>query len=186
VGWLDLAEDITSFYSYTQFERPPAQFNDIYSDRSFDTDSDGFYDYFAIDVGVNVSKPGYYRISGSLYNSSGYYVDSVSNYTTLDAGNQTVRLRINGPRIWQSYTNDTFDLRYLSLYAADWSELDYRYYAYTTNQYNYTDFRPPAVFMPGVSDYGADENSNGLYDYLVIEKQINVTTAGNYERTGIS
>ena len=183
--WLDLAEDITSFYSYTQFERPPAQFNDIYSDRSFDTDSDGFYDYFAIDVGVNVSKPGYYRISGSLYNSSGYYVDSVSNYTTLDAGNQTVRLRFDGPRIWQSRTNDTFDLRYLGLYnATDWDQLDYRYYAYTTNHYNYTDFRPPAVFMPGVRDYGADENSNGLYDYLVIEKQINVTTAGNYELDG--
>jgi len=182
--WLDVAEDITNFYSYTQFERPPAQFNDIYSDHGLDTDSDGFSDYLAIDVGITVSNSGYYRISGSLYNSSGNHVDSVSNYTTLDAGNQTVQLRFSGPRIWQTQMNGTFDLRYLSLYALFRGEIDHRYYAYTTNHYNYTDFRPPAVFMPGARDYGSDENSNGLYDYLVVEKQINVTTAGNYELDG--
>jgi hypothetical protein len=184
-GLLDSAEDLTSYYSYSQFEQPPARFNDVYSDRGLDTDSNGFYDYLAIDVGVNVSESGYYRISGELYNSTGWYVDEVSNYTTLNAGNQTVQLWFYGPRIWQSRTNGTFDLRYLSLYSiTEMNALDYRYYAYTTNHYNYTDFRPPAVFMPGVRDYGSDENSNELFDYLVIEKQINVTTAGNYELDG--
>jgi hypothetical protein len=184
-GLLDSAEDITSFYNYTQFERPPAQFNDKYTDCGLDMDSNGFFEYLAVDVGVNVSKAGYYEISGELYNSTGWYAGWVSNYTTLDVGNQTVQLRFYGARIWQSRTNSTYDVRYLRLYnASDWSQLDYRNYAYTTNWYNYTDFRPPAVFMPGVSDYGYDENSNELFDYLVIEKQINVTTAGYYELDG--
>ncbi|MDP3014760.1 MAG: hypothetical protein Q8M92_10985, partial [Candidatus Subteraquimicrobiales bacterium] len=128
---------------------------------------------------------GYYQISGSLYNSSGWYFGWAYNYTTLNAGNQTVQLRFDGAGIWQSRTNGTFDLRYLSLYnASDWNELDYRYYAYTTKSYNYMDFRPQAVFMPGIRDYGLDIDSNGLYDYLAVEKQVNITTAGNYELDG--
>ena len=164
--WFDSAIDLTKYYSYDQFERPTARFNDVYSDRGLDTDGNGFYDYLAIDVGVNVSKAGYYQISGSLYNNSGRYIDGVSNYTNLNAGNQTVQLRFSGARIWQSRTNGTFDLRYLGLYnASDWSQLDYRYYAYTTKAYNFTDFKPQAVFVPGIKDYGIDENSNNLYDY---------------------
>jgi subtilisin family serine protease len=175
----------TSYYNWTEFQKPPARFNDAYSDYGLDIDNNGFHDYLTIDVGVNVSKAGYYYVSGELYNSSGWYVDWVSNYTTLNAGNQTVQLRFNGVRIWQSRTNGTFDLRYLGLYnASDGSQLDYRYYAYTTKYYNYTDWRPPAVFMLGISDYGLDTDGNGLYDYLVVEKQVNVTTAGNYELDG--
>ena len=163
----------------------PAVLTDNYSDYGIDTDGDGYYDYLAIDVGVNIRKAGDYRISGSLYNSSGWYIDSTTNYTTLNAGNQTVQLRFNGARIWQSRTNGTFDLRYLGLYnASDWSQLDYRYYAYTTKSYNYTDFKPPAEFGTVFIDYGLDTNGNGLYDYLVVEKQINVATAGNYELDG--
>jgi len=163
----------------------PAVLTDNYSDYGIDTDGDGYYDYLAIDVGVNIRKAGDYRISGSLYNSSGWYIDSTTNYTTLNAGNQTVQLRFNGARIWQSRTNGTFDLRYLGLYnASDWSQLDYRYYAYTTKSYNYTDFKPPAEFGTVFIDYGLDTNSNELYDYLVVEKQINVATAGNYELDG--
>jgi hypothetical protein len=164
----------------------PAQFTDVYVDSGLDMDRNGLYDYLAIDVGVNVSELWYYYVSGYLYNNnSGYYIDSISNYTTLNAGNQTVQLRFNGATIWQIRTNGTFDLNYLSLHnAIDQSELDYRNHAYTTHSYNYTNFRPPALFIPGIKDYGYDENSNGLDDYLVVEKQITVTTAGNYELDG--
>ncbi|MCG2758785.1 MAG: hypothetical protein L6263_10175, partial [Desulfobacteraceae bacterium] len=180
--WFDSAIDTTRNYTYTQFERPPARFNDVYSDYGLDTDSNGLYDYITIDVGVNVSKTGYYYVSGSLYNSSGWYIGSASNYINLNPGNQTVQLRFDGARIWQYRTNGTFDLKYLSLYnTSNWNELDYRHYAYTTKAYNYTDFRPQAVFMPGIKDYGLDENNNSLYDYLVVEKQVNVTVAGSYE-----
>jgi len=164
-----------------------ALFTDNYFDSGIDIDEppNGYYDYLAIDVGVNVNKAGSYSISGSLYNSSGSSVDFVSNDVTLNAGNQTVQLRFNGAYIWQSRTNDTFDLRFLRLYdASNWSQLDYRYNTYTTDTYIYTDFRPPAVLMPDIRDYGYDENGNGLYDYLIIEKQIFVTTAGNYELEG--
>ncbi len=161
------------------------QFNNTYSDRGLDTDGDGFFDYIAIDVGVNVSKAGYYYVNGNLYNGSGWYIDSTSNYTNLNSGNQTVQLRFRGAQIWQYRMSGTFNLSYLYLYnSTSWEQFDYRYYAYTTNSYNYTDFRPQAILMPGIRDYGIDEDNNGLYDYLVIEKQVNVTTAGDYELDG--
>jgi len=135
----------------------------VYSDYGLDTDSNGFFDYLAIDVGVNVSKAGYYEITGELYNSTGWYVGWVSNYTTLNAGNHTVQLRFNGAKIWQSRTNGTFNLRYLYLYnASDWNQLDYRYDADTTRYYNYTDFQPPTP-----DAYEPDDNCS-LANYIPV------------------
>ena len=112
---------------------------------------------------MKVSKAGNYQISGSLYNSSGGFIDGTSNYTNLNAGNQTVQLKFTGGKIWQSRSNGTFDLRYLYLEnASDWSQLDYRDYAYTTNSYNYTDFRPQALFNDEYSDRGLDTDGNGF------------------------
>jgi subtilisin family serine protease len=166
--WFDSAIDITSSYNYTQFERPPARFSDAYSDYGLDTDSNGFYDYLVIDVGVNVSRAGYYQISGYLYNSSGWYFGWADNYTILNAGNQTVQLRFDGAEIWQSRTNGTFDLRDLYLYNAnDWNEFDYRYYACTTKYYNYTEFLRPldtiGVYRSGVF-YLRNSNDQGFAD----------------------
>jgi len=178
-------ELIRAFSRGYQVEMPSDQFTDVYSDSGIDIDGTGIYEYLAIDVGINVSKAGDYYIFGSIYNSSGWYIEGVGNYTNLNPGIQTVQLRFTGAKIWQTNENSTFDLKSLYLYnASDWSQLDYRNYAYTTNSYNYTDFRPQAILMSGINDYGIDTDSNGLYDYLVIEKQVNVETAGDYELDG--
>jgi C1A family cysteine protease len=163
----------------------PAVLADEYSDYGEDTDGDGYYNYMAIDVGVNVTEPGYYGISGSLYDELGNYVDYKSNYTYLDSSNQSVTLKFGGIDIRKNGVNGTFDLKHLYLEDENYNELDYRYGAYTTSYYNYTDFEPvPAMFTSGFNDYGEDTNSNALYDYLVVEKEVNVLKAGDYSVSG--
>jgi len=139
-----------------------------------------------VEVGVKVTEAGDYRISGELYDSGGNYIDEGSNYIYLNAGNQTVQLYFNGFKIRQNGVNRTFDLRYLELYdTTDWILLDYRYHAYTTDYYNYTDFQiPPAEFNGVYVDYGEDTDGDGLYDYLVVNVGVNVREAGRYGLDG--
>jgi hypothetical protein len=175
----------TSYYNYTDFQRPPAEFSDIYSDYGSDTDGDGFYDYLTIEVGVNVTTAGYYQVEGRLDDSYGDYIEYRNNYTYLNTGNQTVQLDFDGIKIRQNSVNGTYDLRYLCLYGDDWNQIDYIRDAHTTSYYNYTDFqRPPAEFSDIYADYGTDIDGDGLYDYLTIEVGVDVITAGHYQVNG--
>ena len=182
---LDWMENTTSYYSYTEFEPSPAEFNDQYSDSGEDTDGDEYYNYMAIDVGVNATEPGYYGISGRLYDELGNYVDYESNYTYLDRSNQSVTLKFSGIDIRKNGVNGTFNLKHLYLEDENYNEVDYRYDAYTTYYYNYTDFEPvPAEFNNQYSDSGDDTDEDGLYNYLVVEVGVNVTEAGDYRARG--
>ena len=167
---------------------PPVEFNDVYSDYGEDTDGDGLYDYLVVDVGVNVTEAGRYEVWGSLYENGTYnLIDYAYNTTDLSEGNQTVQLRFEGIKIRQNKYNGTYDLRYLHLYnTTDWIQQDYRYYAYTTTgYYEWPGWQTPlAEFTGNFDDYGQDTNGDDLYDYLVIEAEINVTKAGRYSVSG--
>ncbi|HDN66138.1 MAG TPA: hypothetical protein ENF23_07640, partial [Methanosarcinales archaeon] len=103
----------TTHYNYTDFQRPPAEFSDIYSDYGTDTDGDEFYDYLTIKVGVDVLTAGYYQVEGGLDDSYGARIDYGNNYTYLNTGNQTVQLDFSGITIRQNEVNGTYDLSYL-------------------------------------------------------------------------
>ena len=215
----------TGYYEWSGWQKPPAEFNDVYFDYAEDTDvpPDGLNNSLVINVGVNVTEAGDYRVSGELYENGTYnYVDYAYNTTYLNPGNQTIPLRFEGIKIRQNEYNGTYDLKYLGLYDATYpypvpeggggaspipisereleekiesgeispekglamygEQLDYRYYAYTTSYYSWTEFqKPPAEFTGNFNDYGEDSDGDGLYDYLIIEAEINVTKGGEFE-----
>ncbi|RZB28943.1 MAG: hypothetical protein AEth_01547 [Candidatus Argoarchaeum ethanivorans] len=183
---IDKMEYFTNDYDWTDFQKPPAEFNDVYSDHGIDIDGDGLYNYLTIDVGVNVTKAGNYIVEGRLNDCHGGYIEWRNNYTYLNTGNQTVKLDFEGIKIRQNKVNGTFDLKYLYLYnTTDWTQLDYIYDAYTTPYYNYTDFqRLPAEFNEFYSDNGTDTDGGGLYNNLTLDIGVNVTTAGSYRVYG--
>jgi hypothetical protein len=122
--------------------KPPAEFNDVFVDYGKDTDGNGLYDYLVVDVSVNVTEAGRYEVSGSLYESGTYnWVDYATKSAYLSEGNQTIKLKFSGIEIRNNGYNGTYDLKYLELYDEEGKEIDYRYYAYTTAHYNYTDFQ---------------------------------------------
>ena len=51
-----------------------------------------------------------------------------------------------------------------------------------SRMYNYTEFDPPSAYLTGnILDHGVDTNGNGLYDYLEIGIEIEVTAAGEFQ-----
>ena len=60
----------TNFYYYFNFERPGAVFTGEYLPRVFDEDHDGFYDFFIVKMGINVTESGEYSIEGFLRGSN--------------------------------------------------------------------------------------------------------------------
>gem|GEM_PF-1222081 len=215
---LDRSNYTTAHHNYTEFQPLPAIFTDVYFDNGVDTDGDGLYDYLVIDVGVDVTDAGNYEVRATLceHGSMSAWVDSDSNSTHLNSGNQTVQLRFYGPALRQNGYDGRYDLRDLCLYdtthpdsypmppipiptpisvpeepvkpenaTALYEEVDHREIAYTTAYYNHTDFqRPPAEFTGNFSDYGLDTDNDTLYDYLVVEVEVNVTKAGMFEWYG--
>jgi len=135
----------TSWYNWTEFELPPAEFNDVFSDYGEDTDGDGLYNYLVVNVGVNVTETGNYTVRGELCENGTYnWVGSDYNKTYLSEGNQTVQLRFF--RIRMNKYNGTYDLKWLILFNAGSEFVDNKVYAYTTSWYNWTEFeKPPSV-----------------------------------------
>ena len=139
----------TLYYNWTEFQRPPAEFTGNFNDYGEDTNEDALYDFLVIEVGVNVTKAGRYRVRGELYENGTYnWVDYTTKFAYLSEGNQTIKLKFSGIDILENGYNGTYDLKYPGLYSEwkeqgykYWKQIDYRYYAYTTAHYNYTDFQ---------------------------------------------
>ena len=179
----------TSSYNYTQFELPIVMLNENYSDLGNDTDSDGYYDFLTVNVGLNVSVAGNYTIKGWLNvlnfsdetnETDEFLVTEIEDFSYLSSGLQNKVLNFDGLSIYQSAMNGPYNLS-VEVYDINGSMVDYQYDVYETLAYNYTQFkRPAALIVDNYSGYGLDLDSDGLYDYLIINVTVNVSKPGNY------
>lgn len=173
-----IASDETSIFTVYNEVPPAATFSGIYKDYGIDEDGDGKWEYLAVEVGIDLSSPGYYHIIGWLYDHESIAYDSTYLYLN---NSSFVILKFDGKQIRKMKVDGPYELRYLYLYDENLEILDYVSYAYETGPYNYTDFAPlPAQFTGIYSDYGVDVDGDGLFDYLRIEVGVNVTLEGNY------
>ncbi|MCU0851966.1 MAG: hypothetical protein MUC90_01730 [Thermoplasmata archaeon] len=173
----------TAAYSYTEFMLIPATFSPPHSDHGVDADSDSLYDMLQVDVSLDVVYDGTYTVNAYAYGRE--YIGYDSQTVSLVAGEQTVSLTFDA---WDIYTlgGDGPYTIYLNLYAlidsvSQFVESDTHY----TQAYSVYSFEGPgAYFWPPHSDYAVDTDSDGLYNWLVIEVQVNVTVAGTYTLVG--
>ena len=161
-----------------------SRFTDTYADRGEDTDTDGKYDYLIIDVDINVTLAGNYTIRGSLFDMVGNPILTTSNFTYLTEGIQTVQLIFDGQTIYKSGVDGTYELRDLVLRDNMDTFIGSRNRAYTTSAYDHTQFQTPTILFDDFDDYGVDNNTNGLFEYLRINANVTVATAGNYTLIG--
>ena len=146
----------TSYYDFTAFDVPPVDITGSYSNYGIDTDSDGKYNYLAIDVWVNVKEAGRYWMYGCLEDGDGQYVTSGDCVNHLNTGLQKLTLQFNGYDIYGHGVNGSFTLDYLELDVYDGERMnmaEWGYNIYTTSFYYYTDFdKPPANLTGSYSD----------------------------------
>ena len=177
---LDTDTYYLSPYVWTDFEQP-SSFAPPHSDYGDDTNANGHYDWLVVDVNLNIVTSGWYTVSGDLYDGFSWYIESTSDYLWLAAGPQTVTLYFDGRAIWDQgmyVSGQDPSYIYLELYD-DWSVLhDWDFHV--LSPYSWTSFEPPALLAPPHSDYGSDTNGNGYYDWLVVDVNVEVQTAGWY------
>lgn len=176
--------DLTMTYEYTLFD-VGATFTGAVRDSGIDTDSDGLYDYLDLGVEVYVEDAGLYAVQvNGLANASDHYV-SVYCYADiyLPQGAYYVNFSIYGPRIYASHVIGISTVKGLRLdlieqYAV--YKIEYRDSLPLSSTYDYTDFEFHAQLTGKITDEGVDTDGNGLFNYLRVGVEINVTEAGYY------
>jgi hypothetical protein len=179
----------TSWYSYTQFQKPAVTFNGTFNDHAYDTDSDGRFDILSINVGLDVATAGNYSVSGTLYSGSGKVIDSAITPASLNVGSQSISLDFNGDYLFRTTENGPYTLKNLYVFkgkdlggGGGSVQIIHRNLTiqYNTSAYNYLGFQVPSANITNIVDRATDTDGNGKYDYLTVEVTINVTENSNY------
>ena len=173
----------TAAYAYTDFMLTPASFSPPHSDQGVDTDSDSLFDLLQVDVSVDVVYDGTYTIRGYAYGPDYINYDSVT--VDLVAGSHTVSLTFDAWDVYKSKGDGPYTV-YLYLDAQiGGTNRNVDYDEHDTQAYSVYAFEGPgAYFWPPHDDYAIDTDSDGLYNWFVIQVQVNVTVAGIYNLVG--
>jgi hypothetical protein len=173
--------NLNNLYNYDQFESP-AYFTGRVYDQGVDTDMNLKYDCLKISVEVNFTKAGDYYIEiQSLVDDASHYLYIYQSVTDhFEAGVQLVNLTVYGTYIYAQHFNPRYigEMRVLSL--SPWLALDVLSNIPLPTLYSYADFESHALLTGKISDRGVDTDGDGLFDYLEIGIEVNVTEAARY------
>ena len=164
-----------------------AQLTGEFADSGSDTDSNGKYDYLEVAVGLNVLSESDCRIQASyLTDQFSYYIPcSASNEAHLPSSPSTqwLNLSFNGPAICAS-GRDPQGISSITLWVGHDGYYEYAGQinnAMLSHIYNHADFDRAAAFTGNIADHGVDTDSNGLFDALEVDVEVQVFEEGNYE-----
>ena len=162
-----------------------SEFNGSFGDRGSDTDGDGLFNELILEVGVDVTEDGEYRVTGVLVDNTGNPIEQASVEATLAAGDHTFFLSFDGFRIFQNRVDGPFTLEQLSLVELTEDNsiiVDFLSAAHTTAAFNFRDFQRSAIFLTGSStDFGTDTDANGLFDLLTVQVEVDLLEADFYQ-----
>jgi len=180
---LDSEVDVyqTAAYSYTDFEGQQGTLAGNFSDLGIDSNGDGIFEVLNIIVGVITNTEGNFTVEGFLCDQENNSIASASAFAHLLMGNNTIVLSFNGTEIAYSKRTGPYLLRYLKLIAENDTEIDFELDAYSTSYYETSDFFIQDARLKGVyTDLGADEDGDGLFEYLQIDADANITEEGDF------
>jgi len=180
---LDTDTHTTGPYNFTDFEQQ-SHFQLPHSDYGVDTSGSALFEYLVVDTTVDIKAAGNYTVLGVLWDMGNMStpIAVVINTTYLGVGTHLVQLWFTAGSIISYGVDGPYGLM-TELMDDMSSVLDMN--MTLTNPYTLSQFQiPPAMLEPPHSDYGEDTNANGLYDYLVVNVTVNVTTAGWYTVSG--
>jgi len=171
-------------YLSTEFETPGAALTGVLFDQGIDVDSNGLFDFLEVGVELNVTKAGDYvvEVNGLLGLISGNYTYigvRNSQQGHLEAGIQVIYIRLDGPTIFASDANpinvSNVILRMNEAILGTLTDVP------LSRGYLHTQFEGPAAMLTGViTDHGIDTDEDGIFEYLEIGVEVNVTKAGTY------
>ncbi len=153
-----------------------------HSDYGVDEDLDGLYDELAVEVSVYAMNSGWCYLEGHL--QTGSFASIAWDYTSyyLTTGTNSIELSYYGWSVRDTASDGPY---VVELYLYDDSYVLIGQGTHDTFAYSYTDFaEDPGLFAPPFSDEAPDEDSDGLYDYLQVDVNIEVNRAGRFIVSG--
>ena len=169
--------------SYATAEMPQATLTGNIFDHGVDTDGNSLYDYLEIDAEINVTVTGNFQVRAwELVDLSSNYV-YVNNYSQgfLEPGVRYLNFSFYGPTIFGSRLNPQ-SVSSIELDAGDFMlPVDSIHNVALSRAYNYTEFDPATYLTGRISDRGVDTDGDGLFNYLEVGIEFNVTDPGKYQ-----
>ena len=152
------------------------------ADEGNDTDGNSLYENLKFGAELNVTNAGLFTAVAFLIDSSEETITYITTDFTLDSGTQTLVFEFDGVTIREYGVNGPYTVS-LEVGDEEGNILDEA--NYTTTAYNSADFEMSAVgFTGSYSDSGTDTDADGVYNYLTVDVQVNVTEAGTYTVEG--
>lgn len=141
-----------------------ASLTGVVTDRLVDANQNGKAENLGLDVQVNVSLGGSYRIFVKIVDPAGN-ITAAERTVVLNPGLQAVTLPFDGNLLRERRVNGPFEVERLILYGA--TAVEERANVHTTQPYAHADFDAAASVIRGnISELGTDSNGNTLLDAL--------------------
>jgi hypothetical protein len=186
-NWMSLYT--TAAYRAFDFENRGALLSDEITGQGIDADGNGRDEALTVYANLHVFTPGTYTARGALYDGQERFIA----WAAWTGDEQQAILEFEG----LVGTVGPYTIKEIELLNADDVVIDVAFDTYTTDQTIIAEGRThivdqtdpsqiePLVILPdGVSDYGLDLDSDGLYDQLIIEVPIGVEEADEYRVEG--
>lgn len=163
-----------------------ASFTGSFTDAGVDTDGNGRYNLLRIATGLTVNVAGNYRITGRLADANGAEMQQIMDTLTLATGAQTVNLDFSGLKIGNRRVDGPYHLTDVVLYytgngAQSWPLAAHHTDTFATAAYTYGQFERDGAMLTGNgTDQGVDIDSDGLFDLLQVDLEVDVQTEGYY------
>ena len=165
----------------------PVAFIPPYSAVLYNWDSDSIYDGIRVFAGIHLVDPGRYIVVAQFFQVMGTWMAEASTKTPSSPGDYYVYIDVYGGDLYDDHRNGTYYVQ-LGLYTDPVSNSStpiatttFIAGSFTYDQFiSWDEFQNPSHLEGSGDDYGLDTDMDGLYEYLVLETQVDVMVAGEY------
>ncbi|MHA2364476.1 MAG: hypothetical protein ACXAC7_10995 [Candidatus Hodarchaeales archaeon] len=166
-------------YPVNYFSHPWGQIIEILPEYGVDADGNGLIESIIIPVTIQANFPLYFELNGYLRNSSGYSSNWRYSNFEVPAGTHTVNWEFSTDEFFLNSMDEITSIGEISMHGyrtdsgcCDWQEIDRRYEQPLNSTYYLYTFDAPAVNIIQKTPYFEDIDSDGLYDYIVLDLTI--------------
>ena len=154
-----------------------------FSDAGVDDNGNGLFDRIVVTANVNVQAAGNYRFAISLTSSSGTRINASSS-SLLAQGIQQISVSFPAASVASLGVNGPYSRKDATLYADDVEQQPITSFvedAGATAAYLLSSLERAAIQFTGNNSVtGVDTNSNGKFDILRVQAEVNVLSGGTY------
>lgn len=171
---LDMFAHFTANYKHDEFEHePPILLKPPHDDYALDTDADSYYNYLVMNVSINASAAGRYRVNGTLYDAPRLTaITKTENMSDLVEGLNVVPLWFRGTDIYNSSKDGPYNVT-IRLYDVYGNFLQKGYH--NTSVYAYLDFEHefiPDTTPPTISGVIASPDPQEVFGNVNVSASI--------------